>query len=38
MFVCGPADFIQLSRTDGGADELFAADGSFMPERTRVLP
>jgi pimeloyl-ACP methyl ester carboxylesterase len=37
MFVCGPADFVQLSRADGGADELFGADGSFLPEQGRAL-
>jgi hypothetical protein len=37
MFVCGPADFVQLSRADGGADELFGADGSYRPEQGRAL-
>ena len=38
MFVCGPADFVQLSRTGNGAEDLFAPDGSFHPERARLLP
>jgi hypothetical protein len=37
MFVCGPADFVALSRSDAGALDLFAEDGSFHPERARYL-
>jgi pimeloyl-ACP methyl ester carboxylesterase len=38
MFVCGPADFVLLSRTGNGAEDLFATDGSFHPEQARLLP
>jgi hypothetical protein len=37
MFVCGPADFEVMSRSDDGAEDLFAGDGSFHPEHARFL-
>jgi hypothetical protein len=37
MFVCGPADFVALSRSDAGALDLFDEDGSYHPERARYL-